>query len=236
MVLGVLLEIVHSWLPIATIYFASVIGGSLFITLLNPNSYAVGASAGVYGLLSSHLSTIILDWNDWNNKVVRLSAVLFYICLDFSVNLTFAPDDFDVRTPDNLSILSTFLIYFKNCYQQTNYASYVGGAITGFLISILVLKDCSNQKWKKNLRIVCGGILASIVVVALLINIFEWNFYLPTVWSKNYQETYVEFAFERAIGSPINESAREYCKRITKCKIMLNKFDAGAFNFTTPMN
>lgn len=97
LVLGVFLEIVHSWLPIATIYFSSVIGGSLFVTLLNPNSYAVGASAGVYGLLASHLSSIILDWNDWNRKIVRLSMVVIYIVLDFYVNWNFAPDDLDVR-------------------------------------------------------------------------------------------------------------------------------------------
>lgn len=211
LMLGVLLEIVHNWLPIALIYFASVIGGSLFITLLNPNSYAVGASAGVYGLLSSHLSSIILDWNDWNNKWLRLSMVLFYIFLDFFINLNFAADDFD-----------------------TNYACYVGGAITGFLVSILVLKDTKDQRWKEILRTVCVAILASIVVVALLVNIFEWTYYLPTAWNKNYQETYIEFAFQRAIASPKADAAREYCKRITKCKILLNKFDAGAFNVTTP--
>ncbi|KAG4071613.1 hypothetical protein HA402_011767 [Bradysia odoriphaga] len=209
---GVLLEIVHNWLPIAVIYFSSVIGGSLFITLFSPNSYAVGASAGVYGLLSSHLSSIILDWNDWNMKMLRLALVVFYICLDFGVNWKFAPDDFD-----------------------TNYASYVGGAITGFLISILVLKDAKKQQWKKNLRSVCVGILISIVIVALLVNTFEWRSYLPTEWNKNYTETYTEFAFNRAITSPEPSAAREYCKRITKCKILLNRFDAGAFNSTTPL-
>ncbi|XP_037035298.1 rhomboid-related protein 1-like [Bradysia coprophila] len=211
LMLGVLLEIVHGWLPIAVIYFSSVIGGSLFITLFSPNSYVVGASAGVYGLLSSHLSSIILDWNDWNKKWLRLAMVVFYICLNLTVNWQFTPDDFD-----------------------TNYAGYVGGAITGFLISILVLKDAKKQQWKKNLRLVCVGILVSIAVVALLVNTFEWRSYLPTEWNKNYMETYTEFTLKRAITSREPSAAREYCKRITKCKILLNRFDAGAFNSTMP--
>lgn len=98
LILGVLLEIVHNWTRIAVIYFASVLGGSLFITLLSPNNYAVGASAGVYGLLFSHLSTIILNWKNMEKRSLRLCMLLFYIIADIVINLHLAPDDVDVRS------------------------------------------------------------------------------------------------------------------------------------------
>jgi rhomboid-related protein 1/2/3 len=60
LILGVLLETVHHWKRVATIYVAGVLGGSLAITVLNPESYGVGASAGVYALLIAHLATIIM--------------------------------------------------------------------------------------------------------------------------------------------------------------------------------
>lgn len=98
LILGVLLEIVHNWSRIAIIYFASVIGGSLFITVLNPNSYAVGASAGVYGLLFSHLSTIILNWTKMDKKFLRLMMLVIYVVFDIFINLQLAPDDAEVRS------------------------------------------------------------------------------------------------------------------------------------------
>lgn len=93
-------EIIHKWTRIALIYLVSVIGGSLFITVLNPNSYAVGASAGVYGLLFSHLSTIILYWKEMDKKALRLAMLLAYIIIDIAINVEFAPNDFDVRKYD----------------------------------------------------------------------------------------------------------------------------------------
>lgn len=82
LILGVLLEIVHHWKRIAIIYLSSILGGSLFITVLNPQSYAVGASAGVYGLLFSHLSTIIINWNEMDRKCCRLFWLLLYLVFD----------------------------------------------------------------------------------------------------------------------------------------------------------
>lgn len=87
MILGVLLEIVHNWKRTAIVYCASVLGGSLFITVLRPHIYAVGASAGVYGLLFAHFSTVILNWNETDRKFWRFFGLLFYIIFDVSLSL-----------------------------------------------------------------------------------------------------------------------------------------------------
>ncbi|KAG4072429.1 hypothetical protein HA402_004361 [Bradysia odoriphaga] len=88
MILGVLLEIVHHWKRISVIYFASVVGGSLFMTVLSPREYVVGASAGVYGLLFSHLSNIILNWNEMDWKRCRLFWLVLYILFNFTLELS----------------------------------------------------------------------------------------------------------------------------------------------------
>lgn len=86
LILGVLLEIIHHWKRIAIIYLASVLGGSLFISVLD-NTYTVGASSGVYGLLFSHLATMILNWNEMDRKFCRLFFLLFYIAYDLGLTL-----------------------------------------------------------------------------------------------------------------------------------------------------
>lgn len=82
LVFGVLLEIVHHWQRIAIIYLASILGGSLCVTIVRNASYSVGASAGVYGLLFAHLATIILNWDEMDRKFVGLAALLIYMVCD----------------------------------------------------------------------------------------------------------------------------------------------------------
>lgn len=115
LILGVLLEIVHNWKRIAIIYVASVIGGSLFLTILTPNTYAVGASGALYGLLFSHLSTIIINWNEMDRKCCRLFWLLFYITFDigFSFYLELAvKKDSNVNTNEQTAHFSCFNIFF----------------------------------------------------------------------------------------------------------------------------
>jgi len=59
----VLLEVVHHWKRIGIIYLCGVLGGSLLTCILNPSGYALGASDGVYALLTAHLATIIMVSN-----------------------------------------------------------------------------------------------------------------------------------------------------------------------------
>lgn len=100
LILGVLLEIIHQSKRIAIIYLASVFGGSLSISVLDGTSYTVGASAGVMGLLFSHLSTIILNWNEMDRKFCRLFWLLLYIGLDIGLSIylgLFSKEDSNVR-------------------------------------------------------------------------------------------------------------------------------------------
>jgi len=82
LILGLLLEIVHHWQRISAVYMAGVLGGSLAVTVLDPQRYSLGASAGVYGLLLAHLATIILNWDQMDCKICRVFWLLAYIGYD----------------------------------------------------------------------------------------------------------------------------------------------------------
>lgn len=84
-VIGVFLEIVHGWKRVSIIYLASVFGGSLFVSLADRYSYSYGASSGVYGMIFSHLASLILNWNEVNRKFARLFCILFYAMQDMTV-------------------------------------------------------------------------------------------------------------------------------------------------------
>lgn len=111
LIVGIPLEIIHQWKRIAIIYFSSVLGGSLFITVLSPQKYVAGASAGLYGLLFSHLSTIILNWNEMDRKCCRLFWLLLYITFDKGLNVLAEFDD--DRDKEDVSFTTTFIWFIK---------------------------------------------------------------------------------------------------------------------------
>lgn len=59
-VLGIPLEMVHSWWRVLIIYVAGVIAGSLGTSVADPTVYLAGASGGVYALLMAHMASLIL--------------------------------------------------------------------------------------------------------------------------------------------------------------------------------
>jgi len=58
--LGILLEVTHHWLRVSALYATGILGGSLAISALHLDEYAIGSSGGVYALLMAHLSTIVM--------------------------------------------------------------------------------------------------------------------------------------------------------------------------------
>lgn len=107
---------------------------------------------------------------------------------------------------------------------------HLGGGITGFLVSIFVLKNCDKQPWKTKMQYICVGILTSLFIIIIFVNIFAWNYYLPTNWDRQYQDSYDDFVFQRAIGSPLLSAEREFCEQITKCRLFMSQFNVSSPN------
>lgn len=72
---------------------------------------------------------------------------------------------------------------------QVSYAGHLGGAVTGFLISFVVLKKFGEHPWHEKLQKVCVGILAGIFIIILVVNISVGSLYLPTEWNFNYRKS-----------------------------------------------
>lgn len=62
--LGIILEVFHSWWRVMMIYFAGVLAGSLGTFVFDSVHQLAGASGGVYSLITAHVATIILVSGD----------------------------------------------------------------------------------------------------------------------------------------------------------------------------
>lgn len=60
LLLGVPLEMVHKWWRVLTIYMLGVLSGSLLTSITDPTVKLVGASGGVYSVITAHFATLLI--------------------------------------------------------------------------------------------------------------------------------------------------------------------------------
>ncbi|KAJ8917334.1 hypothetical protein NQ315_002356 [Exocentrus adspersus] len=121
LLLGVPLEMVHKWWRVLLVYFAGVAAGSLATSITDPTSHLAGASGGVYAMMTAHIATIIMNWNEMTFPGVILMMFLL---------ITVA----DVGT-------SVYNRYWLKVHNHIGYAAHFAGAITGLLVGIWLLKN-----------------------------------------------------------------------------------------------
>lgn len=219
---GACLEILHHRKRIAIIYLASVLGGSLFISVLD-NGYTVGASAGVFGLMFAHFATITLNWNEMERKCYLLYTLIIYIIYDTSLTLY---NDLVLKKNSHVSV-HIHSATLSNCsalysIHQISHAGHFGGAVTGFLVSILVLKNFKIEQWEKKMKTICIGLLAAICGTIILVNIVISGRYVPVEWNFEYSQTYLEDYLDK-----VNKSSTltQQCELLDGCKLILDQYN-----------
>uniref|UniRef100_A0A0K0DFK9 rhomboid protease n=1 Tax=Angiostrongylus cantonensis TaxID=6313 RepID=A0A0K0DFK9_ANGCA len=117
--IGVPLEVVHKPWRIAPLYLMAVLSGSLLQYTLDPKVYMVGASAGVYALLTAHLANVVINWTEMPYRWVRLTLIVVFLTFDISnaIIRRFCADECD----------------------SVSHSAHIAGGITGFFFGILIL-------------------------------------------------------------------------------------------------
>lgn len=151
LILGCLLEVIHHWKRVGMVYIAGVLFGTLAGSVVQPWTFLIGASGGVYALLVAHLATIILNWNEMGCAFFRCILLLAYI-------------GFDVWL-----VISEEVIGGKK--SDTSHAGHFGGALAGLLIGVNVLKNFEQRLWEVKLQKVCKIIAIVFVILTGIANV-----------------------------------------------------------------
>ncbi|KAI4454740.1 rhomboid-related protein [Holotrichia oblita] len=148
--LGTILEMVHRWWRVALIYFAGVVAGSLGTSVVDPKVKLAGASGGVYALITAHVATIIMNWNDMSYPSAQL---LVFVAVTVS----------DVG-------YAMYLRYIGEGDSHIGYAAHFFGALAGLLVGIMVLRNLTASPRERYLQKI-----ALIAYVLLMIAAIIWN-------------------------------------------------------------
>ncbi|KAG7198865.1 hypothetical protein KM043_015691 [Ampulex compressa] len=159
LVIATPLEVEQSRLGVATIYFGGGICGSLGASLFQPSLYLMGASAGVYALLTSHLAHLYLCRGELQYVNWRLSAILLLAGAD---------------------VISLPLPVLLGC-GKIGWAAHVAGALAGPLLGLAAFPKQSKKGVREKtfvrflrfvsavsvLLLIVGGILGNVYLISL---------------------------------------------------------------------
>uniref|UniRef100_A0A915C021 EF-hand domain-containing protein n=4 Tax=Parascaris TaxID=6254 RepID=A0A915C021_PARUN len=161
LLVGVPLELVHKMWRIAPIYLLAVILGALLQYTLDPSVYLVGCSAGVYALITAHLSNLIINWAEMPFRLIRLIVISTYFILDIgsAVYRRLQTDECD----------------------RVSYTAHIAGAVTGLLMGIALLYNLKVLKWERALMIASLSVYLIILIFVIIMAIFVEPFSRP-VW------------------------------------------------------
>ncbi|XP_046980109.1 rhomboid-related protein 2-like [Schistocerca americana] len=162
--LGIPLEMVHHGWRVLIVYFAGVIAGSLGTSVSDPSVYLAGASGGVYALITAHVATIIMNWNEM--KFAILQALVFFILAGSDIGS---------------AVYNRYVLKEKT---QIGYAAHLAGAVAGLLVGINVLRNLQVKYWEKVLRWTC-----IVLYVALMLAAIIWNVGFPEYFPESAYST-----------------------------------------------
>ncbi|XP_023342286.1 rhomboid-related protein 2 [Eurytemora carolleeae] len=170
LMVGLPLEMTNHFWRISLVYFSGVLGGSLMFSVSNPEAGLVGASAGVTGIVTAHLASIILNWKE-DSLILRQR-----MRKREATSPTFGKI---VRIARILVVLAILGIDVANMMQQdkddrTGYSAHFGGGLFGLLVGIVILRNRKVQHWETWAKTCCLG-LAVLGLSSLII----WNIVAP---------------------------------------------------------
>ena len=152
LLLGIPLEMVHRWWRILLVYFSGVVAGSLATSISDPEVYLAGASGGVYALIAAHLANVIFNWSEMEFPALRLIAFILLAGIDTGVAVYYRYIEVDT---------------------QVGYAAHAAGAIVGFLLGIVVLRNLRVHTWERVLWWICLLLFLALFLAAIVWNAVE---------------------------------------------------------------
>jgi len=158
LVIGIPLEMVHGSLRVIPIYLAGVLAGSMGSAVFDPQVVLVGASGGVYALMTAHLANVIMNGDvmtKWS-KILRAGTVLLVLLFDFG-----------------------YSIYRRLGAEETkdkvSFVAHVAGAIAGLSMGVMALRNFKKSYRDKVVFWVSVGIYVAFMIFGICWLIF----YIP---------------------------------------------------------
>ncbi|XP_070492523.1 rhomboid-related protein 2 isoform X2 [Chironomus tepperi] len=155
--LGTALELVHCWWRVALVYLSGVLAGSMGTSIANPRIYLAGASGGVYALITAHIATIIMNWQEMEYAFLQLFVFLVFCGTDIG-----------------------FSVYrhITDPFDRVGYMAHLCGGIAGLLVGIGVLRNLNVRPYEKKLWWIAITLYSALMISGICFHIFNPDYFV----------------------------------------------------------
>lgn len=126
--LGIALETVNGSWRVAAVYLLGIAAGSMGYSVTKPEKGLIGASGGVYSLITAHIATILMNWHEMESAMMQMFVFLI-VC---SSNITTEIYYYHVSKDDGFGHDAHFF-----------------GAFAGLLVGIGVLRNLNCRPYQR---------------------------------------------------------------------------------------
>ncbi|KAG4073431.1 hypothetical protein HA402_000655 [Bradysia odoriphaga] len=142
------LETEQGHLKVFVVYFIGVISGGIGASIFQPDLLMVGASAGVYSLLISHVAHISLNFDELSYRYFRIASVIV-LCVS-----------------DIIFVINHCLTR-GNLEPKISVAAHACGAVSGLLIGFIIYSG-STERLFRIIRYVSMVLLSVVFVLPVI--------------------------------------------------------------------
>ncbi|KAG5900300.1 hypothetical protein JTB14_000826 [Gonioctena quinquepunctata] len=153
LIVGVPLETIHTW-RVLIVYFFGVLMGSLAHSVMHREYSLVGASGGVYSVLTVPIAAVILNWRDMSHPAIHMLFFGTIAALDVGVKYY------------NFSV--------NEVKSKVSLGAHLGGAVVGLLFGVNIIKNIRESKIERVIWYICW-----VILVAFSMNLIIMDASLP---------------------------------------------------------
>lgn len=144
--IGPLIEIRNGSIRFLIIYTLSITGSAFLFTRLYKHESLVGASGGIFGLIASNISNIIINWD------TMIYTIKLYYCI--------------IIPP--IIITHLILLFLNKVNNNISYVAHIGGFITGILSGNVFLINTKQREIEKTIKIMSLSILSTLLTIGAI--------------------------------------------------------------------
>ncbi|XP_037074630.1 protein rhomboid-like [Pollicipes pollicipes] len=147
---------VHGSARVLTVYLAGVLAGSLGTSVCDTSRqvYLVGASGGVYALLTAHIANVLLNYNHMEFGIMRLIIVLLIAGCDVG-----------------FAVYHRYATVVPSVDPAVSYAAHLAGAVAGLSLGVVVLRNFAQKLHEQLMWWVALGVYLACTLFAVLFNV-----------------------------------------------------------------
>lgn len=146
-IFGTMVEYDHGFIRTLLIHFCAILGGTYGVgwesRITGKATYVIGESGGNFGLLSSQIGNLVLNWGEME-QLKRWFYVLILVSCTTS------------------EIVTNILLNSSN----VSYSAHIGGFIFGIFAGLTLMRNIRVYNWERKMQYVCGATFLGISIAS----------------------------------------------------------------------